>query len=378
MKRRAVFLVGLLAQACDYGETARPARLAVTDLLSGEAAGFEQALAPRAFTFPADHGAHPGFRTEWWYFTGNLASEAGDRFGFQLTFFRNQVKPQPVARPSAWGANNVFMAHFALTDEKAGRFVAFERFSRSALGLAGVEASPFRVWLEDWQVSGPSVESATLKARQGDLALELQLSAGKGVVLQGEQGLSSKGPEAGNASFYYSLPRIPARGTITIGERQHAVAGELWLDREWSTSALSPGVVGWDWFSLQLDDGRELLFYRLRRADGTSTPESGGSLVAADGTVTPLSRESVTLTSLGTWKSPATGATYPVRWRLAVPTAGLELEITPLLESQELDLSVRYWEGAVEATGAAAGGPISGRGYLELTGYDGAAVGSGR
>lgn len=373
----ALLLLVSLVVAC-APEPTRPARLEVTDLLAGDSAGFEQAIAPRPFAFPDDHGAHPGFRTEWWYFTGNLASAEGERFGFQLTFFRNQLRPQPVARASAWAADTVFMAHFALTDAKAGRFHAFERFSRGALGLAGVEASPFRVWLEDWQVSGPSLETSTLEARQGELAFELQLSPGKGVVMQGKKGLSQKGPEPGNASFYYSLPRLPARGTLTMGDRRHNVAGEVWLDREWSTSALSPGVVGWDWLSLQLDDGRELMFYRLRRADGGATAESSGSLVAADGAVTAVPLESLRLESVGTWTSPATGAPYPVRWRLALPAEGLELEISPLLEAQELDLSVRYWEGAIAATGTSAGRPISGRGYLELTGYDGRAVSSGQ
>ncbi len=364
----AISGLSLLLIAC-APEPTRPARLTVTDLLAGEASGYLQALSPREFSFPVDHGPHPGFRTEWWYYTGNLEDEEGEHFGFQLTFFRNQLRSQPASRTSAWGAESVYMAHFAVADGKAQRFHAFERFSRGALGLAGADASPFHVWLEDWQAHGPSPEGATLSARQGEVGLELTLSPGKPLVLQGDRGLSTKGPEPGNASYYYSLTRLPAQGVLTLGERRHEVRGLAWLDREWSTSALSPGVVGWDWLSLQLDDNRELMIYRLRRTDGSATAESSGSLVAADGTVEPLSWQDLEIEPLRAWRSPVTDVSWPVYWRVRVPRLGLELEVRPLLEAQELDLSVRYWEGAVEAGGTSNGSPVGGRGYLELTGY---------
>ncbi len=385
------------------------AKLAVTDLLgsdlpAGAAAGFELALAPRDFSFPGDHGPHPGFRTEWWYFTGNLSAVAGEetstagrrfapdrrfapnrrfapdrRFGFQLTFFRNQLVPRPVERTSAWAAHEVYMAHFTLTDVEAGRFHARERFSRAALGLAGAEGSPFRAWLGDWQADavGADVPPIRLRAAEDGVAIDLELGPGKPLVLHGDRGLSRKGGEPGNASYYYSLPRLPARGTLEVEGRRHEVTGLAWMDREWSTSALAAGQVGWDWFSLQLDDGRDLMLFRLRRADDTADSEStsdgasAGTLIEADGSARPVAFSGVELAPLEHWTSPATGVRYPSRWRLAIPAEGLELTLTPLLAGQELDLTVRYWEGAVEVAGTSAGQPVSGYGYVELTGYDG-------
>jgi predicted secreted hydrolase len=339
----------------------------------GDDAGFLRATTPRPFAFPADHGAHDGFRTEWWYVTGNLFAADGRAFGVQLTFFRNALVAGGAASPSRWRSHHVWMAHFALSDERRGTFRFSERFAREAVDLAGVTAAPFRVALEDWSLasmspSGSDFSPLALAARNGDFAAELTLETGKPPVLQGERGLSQKGPEPGNASYYYSLTRLATRGTVTVAGETVPVTGEAWLDREWSTSALGAELAGWDWFALQLDDGRELMFYRLRRKDGASDPWSRGSLVAADGSARSLQPAEVRLTPLSTWPSP-TGAIYPAKWRIEVPGEALDLELAPRVANQELAVTVRYWEGAVKIAGSSHGRPIGGHGFVEMTGY---------
>jgi predicted secreted hydrolase len=349
-----------------------PERLSVTDILSGgDAAGFARALAPRRFVFPEDHGPHPAYRHEWWYFTGNLEDTAGRRFGYQLTFFRFALAADAPARTSHFSADQVYMAHFAVTDAAGRRFVAFERMSRAALGLAGAESVPLRIWLEDWTAEGPPGGSLPLRLRaaQNGAAIDLVLSSAKPVVLHGERGLSRKGAGPGNATYYYSLTRMPTRGTVRIGGAAYPVEGESWLDREWGTSALSQDQAGWDWFGLQLEDGRELMVYRLRHRDGSADPRSGGTLVRADGSTRSLTLEDVDVEVLGSWSSPATGVRYPARFRLRIPSEELSLETIPIFDAQELETSVRYWEGAVRVRGMDRGTPIAGRGYVELTGY---------
>lgn len=342
---------------------------------------FARALEPRAFRFPEDHGAHDGFRTEWWYVTGNLYAAPDRAFGFQLTFFRNALSADTSigssAGSSAWRSQHVWMAHFALSDPARGRFRFAERFAREALGLAGVESTPFRVGLEDWELAAlrpapgalDGLGPLRLAAHDGDAQLELRLEAVKPPVLQGEGGLSQKGAEAGNASYYYSLPRLVAQGHLTLDGEAIPVHGEAWLDREWSTSALAADLAGWDWFALQLDDGEELMFYRLRRRDDSASPWSRGSLIGATGAPRTLEASSVHLVPTGHWQSPG-GARYPTTWHLSVPAEGLELDLSPRLENQELAVTVRYWEGAVAVTGTRAGKPLAGHGFVEMTGYD--------
>ena len=340
--------------------------------LSGDdSSGYAQVLTSRPFEFPQDHGSHPEFRSEWWYFTGNLAAADARRFGFELTFFRFALAPQQVERASAWGTNQVWMAHLSLTDARANRFIAAERFSREALGLAGNTTEPFSLWLEDWSIvsEGTDFFPLRLTAGSGEGELGLTLTALKGPVSHGENGLDRKGPETGNASHYYSFTRLQATGDIRVGQREERVDGLAWMDREWGTSALSRALEGWDWFALQLSDGRDLMYYRLRSVQGESSPYSAGSLVEVDGRRRALGPEDVSLTVLEHWQSPTSGARYPVSWQLTVPEEQLSLEIRPLMPGQELDLSVRYWEGAVLATGTGQSQGLSGRGYLELTGY---------
>ena len=364
----AVVLASVFALAPARSRPPIRATVAVREALADSGAGFAQALVPRPFSFPADHGPHPDFRTEWWYYTGNLRTAAGRAVGFELTFFRVALAAEAVVRASAWATREVYVAHFAVTDVAGRRFHAFSRSSREALGLAGAAASPFHVWVDDWSAEGDG-PSARLRAADDDVALDLAVSATKPAVAQGDRGLSRKGPELGNASFYYSFPRMRAHGTVRLGRETLDVSGDAWMDREWSTSALGHDVQGWDWFALQLADGRELMFYLLRRRDGTVAPFSAGTLVAADGSTRVLAASDVRIDALAHWTSARSGVRYPSRWRLSVPSAALELQIEPRLADQELIVGTRYWEGAVAVSGSADGRPIAGQGYVELVGY---------
>ena len=380
--RWVLLLVPLLLLALAVGLRPAPtppprARLALQEVLGAPAEeGYARALQPRAFRFPADHGPHPEFSAEWWYFTGNLQGPDGRPFGYQLTFFRKALSPRPVRRTSAWAASQAWMAHLALTDVQAGKHRAWERFSREALDLAGARSQPFRVWLEDWQVVGGPAGPWRLVAAADDARLELDLQATRPPVLQGDRGLSRKGSQPGNASYYYSLTRLETRGHVQVGGERHPVTGLSWMDREWSTSALEPGQVGWDWFSLQLSDGSDLMLYQLRRTDGTADPASSGSLAdapAGSGVTVPrpFAAADMRLLPRGTWRDPE-GTRWPVRWRIEIPREDLVLDVEPWLEAQKMDLSVPYWEGAIRARGTRRGRPVEGRGYLELTGYSSA------
>lgn len=355
-----------------------------------QAEGFARAEAPREFAFPADHGPHPDFRLEWWYFTGNLEGEDGRRFGYQLTVFRRALAPPGEGGAadgeaiSAWRTRQVYLAHFAVTDAAGRRFHAFEEVARGAAGLAGAEAEPFRVWVEGWRAeAAPGAEAAPasdaaadraaggifplrLAAEAEDVAIDLLLATAKPPVLQGDRGLSVKGPGAGNASYYYSLTHLPTRGTVTVDGERFAVTGLSWLDREWSTTLLGPGERGWDWLALQLDDGRELTGWRIRRPGSSPDRLDSLTLIELDGTPRPLDAARHRLLASSPWTSPA-GARYPTAWRLAGP--GADLAVAALLPDQELPLSFRYWEGAVTTRGTVRDQPVTGRGYVEMTGY---------
>lgn len=372
---RALVALLLLAGGCTRGavEPSESPPLQLAQVLRSDDTGYARAVEPREFSFPADHGPHPEFRTEWWYFTGNLSTASGRDFGFHLTFFRNALAPEVTERASAWAARDLYMAHFALADAEGGRTHDAERFARGALDLAGARAEPFGVWLLDWRAESLRPERGLfplrLSARDGDVSLDLELTPRKDLVLQGDAGLSRKSGEVGNASYYYAFTRLAATGSVAVDGATHAVEGSAWCDREWSTSALGPEQEGWDWLALQLDDGSDLMVYRLRRADGTSSPYSSGSLVGADGAVTRLAAEDIDFTVRETWRSPRSGAAYPSVLGVSVASQKIELVVKPLLADQELDLSVRYWEGAVRISGQRAGRLVAGRGYMELTGY---------
>ena len=361
---------------------ARPRPQLVRGQLSAVAAAsgdddprWKRVTGPRAFVFPQDHGPHPGYQTEWWYYTGNLTAEDGHELGFQLTFFRRGLDPEPAQRASRWATRNMFLAHFTISDITAGRFYASERFSRDGADLAGAAGEPYRVWLGDWSATGDAPQGLPMRLRTqtAEMSLDLQLQSAKPPALQGERGYSPKGEGAGNASYYYSLTRLATTGTVRVGEREYRiVAGTSWMDHEWGTSRLEAEAAGWDWFALQLSDNREITWASIRRADGTLTPASFGSITMPDGSTTRLGSEDVTIEVLRRWTSPRSGARYPAGWRLRIPGAGLDLTITPRIADQELPVSIVYWEGAVAiaASGQAAGAEaLAGRGYVELTGY---------
>ena len=344
----------------------------IGSVLSNDATGFARAYKPQAFLFPNDHGPHNQFRSEWWYFTGNLKNPQGRQFGYELTFFRFALKPDLPESKSAWRSNQMYMAHLTLTDVEANRFYTDERFSRAGNDLAGASNKSYQVWLYDWsaKTEGEIDFPLRLHANSNGFAIDLLLTSPKGYVRQGDQGLSQKSPEPGNASYYYSYPRLETNGTVSVGGKPFSVTGTSWMDREWSTSALSNEQSGWDWFSLQLSDNTELMFYQLRRKDGQHDRNSSGSYITADNSKIALKDLDATITPLDSWKSPHSQITYPSRWRLSVPSQALELEIVPLINDQELNVSYRYWEGAVKVTGTKQGKPISGQGYVELAGYN--------
>lgn len=365
----AFAVIGL--RSGDVTESTRPISIGSV-LGTTDSDGFRRADPAYRPAFPEDHGAHPDFRSEWWYFTGNLADDEGRRYGFQYTLFRFAMASDDGERASAWGTRQVWMGHLAVTDVDGRRFFKAERFSRGGeIGLAGATANPFRAWMDDWSMAslGQPLFPLELSAAAEDFGLTLRLDDERGPVLQGDGGYSQKGPGQGNASHYYSYTRLRAAGELALGGQRLKVSGEAWLDREWSTSALGEGVVGWDWFALQLDDDSEVMFYRLRRSDGSADPLSAGTVTAAASDPRPLGRDAG-IEPLRHWMSPETGIRYPVAWRLTVPSESLELEVNALLDEQEMATAVRYWEGAVEVHGARAGRRVAGRGYLEMTGYE--------
>jgi predicted secreted hydrolase len=347
---------------------------------------FAQALTPKPLEFPRDQGPHPDFRQEWWYLTGNLDSAAGERFGFELTIFRFAVAPAlapGLAATSGWRTRQIYLGHFAVTDVARHRFRFAAKLSRGALGLAGARADPFRIWVGNWQIGRDSAVSPTstpsdapwrLQADERGYILSLTARPLMPPVLNGEQGLSRKSGQPGNATYYYSIPRVAVQGTVVRDGRPLQVHGLAWLDREWGSGSLGPQESGWDWFGLQLDDGSCLMFYALRDRGGAEDAYSAGTSVDAQGKVRPLARSDVRIEVLGHWTD-RSGARYPSRWRLLVPKLGLDLTVQPVLADQELMISPRYWEGAVDVAGNRAGRSIAGRGYVELVGYAGAAAG---
>lgn len=340
-------------------------------VLSKDDKGFARAIKPKEFLFPPDHGPHNPYRSEWWYFTGNLKNPQGRKFGYELTFFRFALKPEMLKSKSAWRNNQMYMAHLTLTDVEQDRFYTDERISRAGNELAGASDKKYHVWLYDWsaRTEGEADFPLRLQAKSTVFAIDLLLTSQKSYVLQGDQGLSQKSREPGNASYYYSYPRLATEGLVSVAGNQFSVAGTSWMDREWSTSALSDEQSGWDWFALQLSDNTELMYYQLRRKDGQFDSNSSGSFVLADNTKIPLKKDDVTIKILDNWKSPHSKIIYPSRWHVAVPVQNLEVEVVPLINDQELNVSYRYWEGAVSINGTKNGKPISGQGYVELAGY---------
>lgn len=361
-------LLALLPAAC--GKKTDDPSMSVADALGGlSATGFARADRPRAFVFPDDHAAHPAYRNEWWYLTGNLETPDGERIGYQLTLFRIALAPGSPDSPSAWATHQLWMGHVAVSDIAAADHRYTERYARGAAGLAGQSMQPFRVWLEDWQIRGEADGSFpwSIDVDAGDFALQLTVDPRRAPLLQGDRGLSQKSASPGDASYYYSMTRLATRGDVRIGENTRQVSGMSWLDREWSTSALGDDQAGWDWFSLQLDSGEDLMVYRLRKKNGSTDEHSAGAWVDRQGTAETLRASDFTLREERFWTS-ASGRRYPVAWTLETGGRSPTLRVDALLDDQEMRTSVRYWEGAVSVKAADTGEHL-GRGYLEMTGY---------
>lgn len=338
--------------------------------------GFRLASPGYTYRFPRDHGSHDEFRTEWWYYTGHLSTESGRRFGYQLTFFRRGLDQEQVrANPSRWAIRHLYLAHFALSDLDKGRFRYAEKTSRAGLGKAGADAGRLRVWIDHWLVEATSAQHDPhhLKASAEDFAIDLTLDPEKPPVVHGDRGVSRKGNSPEQSSHYYSLTNLATTGTLSINGEPQAVKGLSWMDHEFGSADLAEDLVGWDWFSVQLGNRHELMFYRLRRADGTADPASSGTLIFPDGRSLHLSADDLQIEVVNHWTSQASGARYPSRWRIAAPMLGLSLDLAPWLSDQELMTSrstqVTYWEGAVKVTGMFHGTVVTGQGYVELTGY---------
>lgn len=357
MTRCVLFLLGVLI-------------LGGTDA-SGSETVFQEAVPGRVLTFPRDHGKHADFQTEWWYFTGNLESEGGREWGFQLTFFRRGLAKKPARKSSAWGVTDLYPAHFALTDVKNSAFYHSELISRDGPGLAEAASDRLKVRVKDWHAEQQG-NAISIKARDREYALDLKLVPMKPVARHGLSGFSRKGDEEGQASYYYSLTRLKASGILTFKGITRSVTGLAWMDHEFGSSILTEHQAGWDWFSLQLNDGTELMVFHLRRKDGTFE-QPFGTFVAKDGRTIDLSGRDIRISSIGTWASPRTKAVYPSGWLVEIPDQKITLKIIPLVRDQELSgghsTGIIYWEGAVRARGSRDGNDIEGKGYVELTGY---------
>ena len=341
--------------------------------------GFKSVTGPCELSFPADHGPHPEYRTEWWYYTGNLTAAGGRRFGFQLTFFRSGLQPPEKRKDwppqaSAWRSDQIYLAHAAITDIANGRHLQAERMARPVLSLAGVEQTlaTIRVHVHGWQTM-IAMEGHRLQADADGFSLRLDLTPVKPPVLHGDNAYSLKGQSPERASCYYSFTRLEAAGSLIVKGDHHTVQGSAWMDHEFSTAPLQPGISGWDWFSLQLADRTEIMFFRLRQSGGSVNPASSGTLVFPSGKWQHLKNTDLRLTPLSHWTSPHSGARYPIAWRLQSTALQLDLTLTASVKDQEMrtprTTQVVYWEGSLMATGTRNGERIDGVGYLELTGY---------
>ncbi|MDX1707870.1 MAG: lipocalin-like domain-containing protein [Desulfobacterales bacterium] len=348
-------------------------------LMADDTDGYTAVTGPCHQTFPKDHGPHPGFRTEWWYYTGNLVSKSGHRYGFQLTFFRSQISPGDAAqnwpRPSsAWRTQQIYAGHAAVSDLDGNRHQHAELLGREALGIAGIthDASQTKVFIKNWSAT-INADRHSLIASTPDFSIDLRLTSAKPPVLHGQAGYSRKGSTADRASCYYSLTRLISNGELKIGGRTVEVEGLSWMDHEYSTASLETGIVGWDWFSLQLSDQTELMLYLLREESGKIHAASSGTYVHSTGQALHLTRTDFKVTALEQWKSPRSEAVYPVAWRIKVQPLAMDMTIAANLADQEMVTSastgVTYWEGSVSASGSVANQPVKASGYVELTGY---------
>jgi predicted secreted hydrolase len=330
------------------------------------------------YTFPADHGSHPYFKTEWWYFTGNLKSENGREFGYQLTFFRQGVRPPSdrVPASSRFVVDHIQFVHFAISDLSRGRFYFHQDLTRGAFGESGFNQDNRLTWVENNALELLPDGGFRIIGKGPEKSIDLVLKPAKPVVFHGSDGISQKAEGAGRASHYYSYTRLISDGQLRIGDDTFTVHGLSWYDHEWATNQLTAGQKGWDWFSLQFDDGSELMLFQIRTKDGGRDPFSGGTFIHSDGSTTAVKNSDFVLTPGGIWKSKASGGNYPVTWGLEIESLDLNLAISARLDSQELVLTpISYWEGSIQANGTRDGRQVTALGYLEMTGYAGPIVG---
>ena len=352
-----------------WSDTTLGARTQLEAAEAGDVGGYARAIAPWDWQFPRDHGSHPDFQTEWWYYTGNLATADGRRFGYQFTIFRRAISPRQPLSDSEFRSRQIYMAHFTISDIANEDFYHDARLSRGAAGLAGAAIDPrYRVWLEDWQVAAENDDASLqrIAAAAEGFALDIRLEQVKPPALQGDRGLSPKSGEIGNASYYYSLTRLATEGTIRIGGEAFALRGHSWMDHEFSTSALGEDAQGWDWFGLIFDSGAELMVGQIRQSDGALEPAFGGLLVYPDGSARYLRSRDFVIQPTAFWVSPHTDVEYPAGWDIEIfGDDGFSFTVAPLQADQELhDSGIVYWEGAVSVDG-----DVRGYGYAELTGY---------
>jgi predicted secreted hydrolase len=348
-------------------------------VIAEETNDFLSITGPCKLVFPRDHGPHPGYRTEWWYYTGNLKDESGNPYGFQLTFFRSQISPPgnetSWPRPtSAWRTQQIYLGHAAVSDIRRNLHFQAEITSREVLGVAGAsrQSTKTYIFIHNW-AADIKPDSHRLSAQSDDFSYELELVPAKPPILHGDAGYSRKGSTAGRASCYYSFTRLKTTGIVKIQGKTLRVDGMSWMDHEFSTAPLEPGLSGWDWFSLQLNDETEIMIYLLRKKDNGFSPASSGTFVDASGKTQHLTVKTFHVKVIDTWKSPNSNAVYPSKWRIKIPTLSTDLTIAPNLSNQEMrspnTTNVTYWEGSVSVTGTKKDKSIKGHGYVELTGY---------
>lgn len=345
---------------------------------------FKLALPGYEFSFPKDHGAHPDYRTEWWYYTGHLQAEDGSRFGYELTFFRFAMVDQQPPERSDWAVRDVDFAHFAITDETNQKYFFCDRMERANMNLAGTETGKAhflpRIWIDNWQLQFQGKKgnqqlieasgNAQNHANHTSMAIRLQHTAQKPPVINGKNGVSQKGPKTGQASHYYSMTRLSTTGSLRIGNRRYNVTGQSWLDREFSSKGLAEKQIGWDWFAIQLEDGRDLMLYQIRQKGNVVDVHSAGTLVDKNGNSTYLQRQDFQVHVTDWWTSPHTKARYPAGWKVVLPQHHIAVQITPTVADQEMrprHESAIYWEGSCNVKGI--GNSQRGKAYVELTGY---------
>lgn len=369
----SVFFLGVIGAVALFKARAAPA--------NPPKPSFQLALPGYTFSFPKDHGAHPDYQTEWWYYTGHLQADDGSKFGYELTFFRYALTDKIPTGRSKWAVRDVDFAHFAITDQTHQKYFFCDRMERANMDLAGAQTGKVlllpRIWIDDWQLqfqgkngNAQHIQSSGIAqndANQTRMKINLSQHALTPPIINGINGVSQKGPEAGQASHYYSMPRLTTSGTLQLGNRQYKVTGESWLDREFSSKGLAKNQTGWDWFAIQLDDGRNLMLYQIRQKNNSIDPHSAGSISKGNTESIPLTQQDFRIKVLDWWTSPHTKARYPAKWKIEIPNYHLSLEITPTVADQEMrprHESAIYWEGSCNVTGTAAG-----KAYVEMTGY---------